>query len=51
MAEATPQAFRPLARARILPAVVRGYPAIADGFLYARNVDTPNNELVCVDLR
>jgi outer membrane protein assembly factor BamB len=51
MAEATPQAFRPLARARILPAVVRGYPAVSNGFLYARNVDTPNNELVCVDLR
>jgi hypothetical protein len=51
MAEATPKAFRPIARAQILRAVARGYPAIADGFLYARNSDTKSNELVCVDLR
>ena len=47
LAEATPDAFRPLARARILPGVVRAYPALADGRLYARNTDT----LVAVDLR
>ena len=47
LAEATPAAFRPLARARILPGVVRAYPALADGRLYARNTDT----LVAVDLR
>ncbi len=47
LAEATPEALRPLARARILPGVVRAYPALADGRLYARNTDT----LVAVDLR
>ena len=47
LAEATPEAFRPLSRARILPGVVRAYPALADGRLYARNTDT----LVAVDLR
>ena len=51
MAEATPQAFRPIARAQILPAVVRGYPAIADGILYVRNVDTRSNEVVAIDLK
>jgi outer membrane protein assembly factor BamB len=51
MAEATPQAFRPIARAQVLRANARGYPALADGFLYARNTDTPNNELVVLDLR
>jgi outer membrane protein assembly factor BamB len=48
LAAATPEAFRPIARAQILQGVVRAYPAIADGFLYARNsADT----LVCLDLR
>ena len=47
LAEATPEALRPLARARILPGVVRAYPALADGRLYVRNTDT----LVAVDLR
>jgi hypothetical protein len=51
MAEASSQAFRPVARARILPAVARAYPAISDGLFYARNTDTRANELVCVDLR
>ena len=27
------------------------HPALADGFLYARNSDTRSNELVCLDLR
>lgn len=47
LAGATPDSFKPLARAQILPAVVRAYPAIADGMLYVRNEDT----LVCLDLR
>lgn len=47
LAEATPDAFRPLARAAILPGVVRAYPALAAGRLYARNTDT----LVAIDLR
>ncbi len=47
LAEATPEALRPLARSRILPGVVRAYPALADGRLYARNTDT----MVAVDLR
>ena len=51
LAAATPDAFRPLARAQILPATVRANPAVADGFLYARNSDTRDNTLVCIDLR
>ena len=47
VAEATPGALTPLARAEILPAVVRAYPALASGRLYVRNDDT----LVCLDLR
>jgi tetratricopeptide (TPR) repeat protein len=34
LAPASPQAFKPLARAQILPGVVRPLPAIADGFVY-----------------
>jgi hypothetical protein len=51
LAEATPDAFRPLARAQILPKTVRSFPALADGFLYARNNDTGNDSLICLDLR
>ena len=47
IAPASPEAFRPLARAQILPATVRAYPAIANGFVYVRN----DNTLVCLDLR
>lgn len=47
LAGASPQAFRPLARAQVLPATVRAFPALADGFLYLRN----GNTLVCLDLR
>ena len=47
LAQASPQAFKPLARAQVLPGVVRPLPAIADGFVYLRN----ENTLVCLDLR
>lgn len=47
LAAASPDAFRPLARAQVLPLTMRAYPALADGFLYVRNDDT----LVCLDLR
>ena len=47
LAPASPDAFRPVARAQILPATVRAFPAIADGFVYVRNDKT----LVCLDLR
>ena len=46
LAEASPTAFKPVARAQILPATVRAFPAIADGMLYVRNEKT----LVCLDL-
>ena len=46
LAEATPDAFRPLARAQILGGIVRAYPALADGVLYARN----ERELVAIEL-
>jgi outer membrane protein assembly factor BamB len=48
IAPATPQGFKPTARAVVLQgSVARPYPAIADGILYARN----ENTLVAVDLR
>jgi len=47
LAEASPEAYRPLSRAQILTGTVRAYPALSDGFLYARNDDT----LICLDLR
>ena len=47
LAEASPDAFRPVARAQILPATVRAFPALADGLLYVRNEKT----LVALDLR
>jgi outer membrane protein assembly factor BamB len=47
LAPASPQAFKPLARAQVLPGVVRPLPAIADGFVYVRN----ENTLLCLDLR
>jgi outer membrane protein assembly factor BamB len=47
LARATPEAFRPLARAQVLPPTVRALPALADGFVYLRN----DNTLVCLDLR
>ena len=47
LAPASPQAFKPIARARVLPGVLRPLPAIADGFVYVRN----ENSLVCLDLR
>jgi outer membrane protein assembly factor BamB len=51
LAPATPEAFRPTARAQILPATARSFPALADGFLYARNNDSRGDVLVCLDLR
>jgi outer membrane protein assembly factor BamB len=47
LAEASPKAFHPLARAQVLKGTVRAYPALADGFVYVRNDDT----LLCLDLR
>jgi outer membrane protein assembly factor BamB len=47
LAPASPAGFRPAARAQVLTGVVRPYPAIADGVLYARN----ENTMVALDLR
>jgi len=47
IAPASPQAFKPIARAQVLSGVVRPYPALADGLLYIRN----ENTLLCLDLR
>ena len=46
-APASSAEFKPVARAQILPYGVRAYPAIADGFFYARSTE----KLVCLDLR
>jgi outer membrane protein assembly factor BamB len=47
LAAASPDAFKPIARAQILPAVVRAYPALSDGVLFVRNEKT----LIALDLR
>jgi outer membrane protein assembly factor BamB len=46
-AAATPNGFKPSARAQILGLEVRAHPALSDGMFYARSKD----KLVCVDLR
>jgi outer membrane protein assembly factor BamB len=51
LAPAATDAFRPISQAQILPATVRSYPALADGYLYARNNDTSHDVLACFDLR
>ena len=51
LAAATPQAYRPLAQSQVLPATARSLPALAEGFLFARNNDTHKDVLVCLDLR
>jgi outer membrane protein assembly factor BamB len=45
-APASPEGFKPNARAQILPNQVRAHPALADGLFYARSKD----KLVCLDL-
>jgi outer membrane protein assembly factor BamB len=47
LALASPKEFKPLAHAQLLPAVVRAYPALADGRLYVRNAHT----LACFGLK
>ena len=47
IAEASQHALTPVIRGQILPAVIRAYPALANGLLYVRNQTT----LVCLDLR
>jgi outer membrane protein assembly factor BamB len=47
LAAASPEAFKPIARAQILPAVVRAYPALSDGLLFVRN----ENTMIALDLR
>jgi outer membrane protein assembly factor BamB len=47
IAPASPDGFKPLARAQVLTGTVRAFPALSDGFLYMRNERT----LVCLDLR
>jgi hypothetical protein len=37
VAPASPQGFAPVKRLRLLPAVVRSYPALAAGRMYVRN--------------
>jgi hypothetical protein len=45
-APATPDGFQPSARVQIMPDGVRAYPALANGFLYARSKD----RLFCMNL-
>lgn len=46
-APATPEGFKPTARAQVLPFECRAYPALSAGRLYARSP----KKLACVDLR
>jgi outer membrane protein assembly factor BamB len=46
-APATPEGFKPATRVQILPSDVRAYPALANGFLFARSKE----QLTCLDLR
>ncbi|HEY3862345.1 MAG TPA: PQQ-binding-like beta-propeller repeat protein [Verrucomicrobiae bacterium] len=46
-ASAAPGGFKASARAQVMPTHVRAYPALADGFLFARS----KGQLYCVDLR
>lgn len=47
LAPASPDGFKVTSRAQVLPNQVRAYPALADGFFYARSKD----KLVCLNLR
>jgi len=47
IAPASPKEFKPLARAQLIPGVVRAYPALAAGKLYVRNEHT----LACFNLK
>ena len=47
VARASPDAFQPECRARIFDSEVRAFPALADGFFYARS----KAQLLCLDLR
>jgi outer membrane protein assembly factor BamB len=47
LAPASPEAFKPLAQARVLRGTLRALPAVSEGFVYLRN----ENTLVCLDLR
>jgi outer membrane protein assembly factor BamB len=47
LAPASPKEFRPIAHAQLLPAIVRSYPALADGRLYVRNERT----LACFEVK
>ena len=47
LAPASPDVFKPTARAHVLTETVRAFPALANGLFYARNEKT----LVCLDLQ
>jgi outer membrane protein assembly factor BamB len=47
LAAADPGAFRPVASAKVLPATIRAYPAVANGRIYLRNEKT----LICLSLK
>ena len=47
IADASLDGYAPLASTQVLPPTVRAYPALANGFLYVRNVET----LIGLDLR
>jgi outer membrane protein assembly factor BamB len=47
LAAASPQEFRRIAEAQVLPPTLRALPAVSEGLVYLRNDDT----LICLDLR
>jgi len=46
-APATPDGFKPIAQAQVMPFEIRAYPALAEGLMFVRSKD----KLVCLDLR
>jgi len=48
LADASPDGFKPVARAQVLGGVCWTPPALANGLLYVRNA---KGDLICLDLR
>ena len=47
MALANPDRFQPKSRAQVLSSEVRAFPALADGFLFARSKDRNSSVSTC----
>ncbi|QDU95906.1 outer membrane protein assembly factor BamB family protein [Lignipirellula cremea] len=50
LAEVTPEAYRPLATARIADGVTRALPALSQGRLFVRLSDRDNSQILCLEV-